>query len=134
QRDGAGDHGALAGADAARQTRQVESSRAAARRHKFALDLHAVVVVPAPPPRHHMPISLMHSNWIGRYHEADPGWLTFGKDSYRPAAQEGYHNPRRGSGRDVCVDERARPLGPRLYPPALPPLQVLSSPRATPPT
>ena len=66
QGDGAGDHGTLAGSDAARQIRKVGSYRAA-RGHKFAPDAHARVVVRTPLPPAVPHILLFDFKWLSRW-------------------------------------------------------------------
>jgi hypothetical protein len=66
QGDGAGDDGTLAGSDAARQIREVGSYRAA-RRHKFASDVHARVVVRTPLPPAIPHILLFDFKWLARW-------------------------------------------------------------------
>src|SRR5260370_6611272 len=89
QRDGAGDDAALAGAHAARQIREVESSRRAAQRHKFALEPHAPVSVPPPQQLPAGRVFSIHFKAIERRHGRYSGWLTFSELSF----------PQRGTGR-----------------------------------
>src|SRR5262249_12164809 len=124
QRDGARNDGALARADAARKIGKIGGGGSATRRHKFALEPRPPGARAALPRARSRSLFYMNLNEIaeGQSGLSATGWrlVTFARRRLRRRVIIAAD----GVGRDACVDTRARPLGPSLYSPPLPPAQV----------